>query len=163
MHAASVRDLRRHQRAIRALHLRDLFARDPGRAERFSLEVGDLFLDYSKNRITPETLRLLLRLATASGLRPAIRDMFAGRRINVTENRAVLHVALRNRSNTPIRVDGQDVMPEVNAVLARMRTFARKVRSGAWLGYTGRRIRNIVNIGIGGSDLGPAIDRKSVV
>ena len=157
MHAASVRDLRRHQRAIGVLHLRDLFARDPGRAERFSLEVGDLFLDYSKNRITPETLRLLLRLATASGLRPAIRDMFAGRRINVTENRAVLHVALRNRSNTPIRVDGRDVMPEVNAVLARMRTFARKVRSGAWLGYTGRRIRNIVNIGIGGSDLGPAM------
>ncbi len=157
MHAASVRDLRRHQREVAALHLRDLFARNPGRAERFSLEVGDLFLDYSKNRITPETVRLLLRLATASGLRPAIRDMFAGRRINVTENRAVLHVALRNRSNTPIRVDGQDVMPEVNAVLARMRTFARKVRSGAWLGYTGRRIRNIVNIGIGGSDLGPAM------
>ena len=157
MHAASVRDLRRHQREISPLHLRDLFARDPARADRFNLEVGDLFLDYSKNRITPETLRLLLRLATASGLRPAIRDMFAGRRINVTENRAVLHIALRNRSNTPIQVDGRDVMPEVNAVLARMRTFARKVRSGAWRGYTGRRIRNIVNIGIGGSDLGPAM------
>ena len=157
MHAASVRALRRHQREIRDVHLRDLFARDPGRAERFSLEAGDLFLDYSKNRITPETVRLLLRLAAASGLRPAIRDMFAGRRINVTENRAVLHVALRNRANTPIRVDGRDVMPDVNAVLARMRTFARKVRSGAWRGHTGRRIRNIVNIGIGGSDLGPAM------
>ena len=157
MQAAAVAELRKHRRELGETHLRDLFARDPSRARRFSLEVGDLYLDYSKNLVTPQTLRLLLRLARSAGLSRAIRDMFAGRKINVTENRAVLHVALRNRSNTPIVVDGRDVMPGVNDVLRRMRAFSRSVRSGAWKGFTGRRIRAVVNIGIGGSDLGPAM------
>ena len=157
MHATTVSALRRHRRELAEAHLRDLFARDASRTRRFSLEVGDLYLDYSKNLVTPQTLQLLLRLARRAGLARAIRDMFSGRKINVTENRAVLHVALRNRSNTPIKVDGSDVMPAVNEVLRRMRTFARSVRSGAWKGFTGRRIRAVVNIGIGGSDLGPAM------
>jgi glucose-6-phosphate isomerase len=149
--------LQAHQQQIEKAHLRDLFAKDPGRARAFSMEVGDLFLDYSKNRVDATTLKLLLALAERADLSRAIRSMFSGERINATENRAVLHVALRNRSNRPIRVDGRDVMPEVNEVLARMRAFARRVRSGAWRGHTGRRIRNVVNIGIGGSDLGPVM------
>jgi glucose-6-phosphate isomerase len=151
------RALQQHATATRKLSLRKLFAEDPDRATRFSLQVGDLFLDYSKNRITAETLKLLIALARRRKLAEAIDAMFAGEKINRTENRAVLHVALRNRSNLPIRVDGQDVMPAVNAVLAKMRKFSARVRSGDWKGFTGKRIRNVVNIGIGGSDLGPVM------
>ncbi len=146
-----------HSKSIKKKHLRELFAEDPKRAKKFSLQVGDLFLDYSKNRIVGRTMIYLQALAEAVGLPAAIAAMFRGDKINVTENRAVLHVALRNRSNTPIVVDGADVMPEVNAVLDRMRAFAKKVRGGEWIGHTGKRIRNIVNIGIGGSDLGPVM------
>jgi len=136
-------------------HMRDLFASDPGRAQRYALEVGDLFLDYSKNRITDQTLQLLMRLARQTGLEQRIQGMFAAERINTTEARAVLHVALRNRGNAPVWLDGVDVMPQINDVLARMGRFARAVRSGDWLGYSNQPICDIVNIGIGGSDLGP--------
>ncbi len=149
------RALDAHYQQVRDTHLRDLFQQDPARAGRFSLQVRNLFLDYSKNRITDETLRLLLDLARARGLREAIDGMFSGQKINNTEGRAVLHIALRNTSSTPIVVDGEDVMPKVRKVLDRMAAFANKVRSGEWRGYTGKRIKNIINIGIGGSDLGP--------
>jgi glucose-6-phosphate isomerase len=149
--------LEQHHAQAKMLHMRTLFAEDPLRFERFSLEVGDVFLDYSKNRVTQETMRLLVALAEERGV-AAWRDrMFAGEKINGTENRAVLHVALRNRSNRPILVDGKDVMPEVNAVLAKMRRFSDAIRTGAWKGWTGKRITDIVNIGIGGSDLGPVM------
>ncbi len=144
-----------HQREVRELQMRDLFARDPQRFERFSLRFGDILFDFSKNRITEKTLGLLLDLARQANLAQMIEAMFTGQKINTTENRAVLHVALRNRSNTPIRVDGQDVMPEVNRVLGKMRSFSEAVRSGAWKGYSGKAITDVVNIGIGGSDLGP--------
>ncbi|MGN0878837.1 MAG: glucose-6-phosphate isomerase [Oligosphaeraceae bacterium] len=147
--------LSKHYETMKDRTLSELFAGDAGRAADFSVEFEDLLLDYSKNRVDRETMGLLLKLAEESGLRQAIDDMFTGKKINVTENRAVLHVALRNRSNRPILVDGQDVMPGVNAVLSKMAAFTERVRSGAWLGYTGQPIRNIVNIGIGGSDLGP--------
>jgi glucose-6-phosphate isomerase len=151
------KELAKHHDEIRNCHLRELFDEDKGRFERFSLRADDLgiFLDYSKNRITTETMKLLLDLAKASGVREYAGRMFAGEKINWTEKRAVLHVALRNRSNTPILVDGADVMPEINRVLAKMKEFSDKVRSGAWTGATGKRIRSVVNIGIGGSDLGP--------
>lgn len=149
--------LRQHYREIRSIHLRDLFAADPRRAERFTLEAAGLRLDYSKNRLTNVTRRLLLSLARARGLSQARAAMFAGRAINRTENRAVLHVALRNRSNSPIYVQGRDVMPEVNRVLNKMRRFANSLRAGRWKGFTAKPIRAIVNIGIGGSDLGPAM------
>ncbi|MBN3006022.1 glucose-6-phosphate isomerase [Chromobacterium alkanivorans] len=136
-------------------HMRDLFASDPERAERYALEVGGLFLDYSKNRITDDTLKGLMQLAREAGLPAKIKAMFKGEKLNSTENRAVLHVALRNRTNSPIHVDGEDVMPKVNSVLERMGKFAHAVRSGEWLGYTNQPITDIVNIGIGGSDLGP--------
>jgi glucose-6-phosphate isomerase len=149
--------LEQHHREIAPLHMRDLFARDDGRFERFSLRLDDLLLDYSKHRVTDETMRLLHALARAAGVE-AMRDhMFAGDPINLTEGRAVLHVALRNRANRPILVDGKDVMPEVNAALAHMKAFSDAVRSGAWTGYTGKPIRAVVNIGIGGSDLGPVM------
>ncbi|MGL4647926.1 MAG: glucose-6-phosphate isomerase, partial [Caldilineaceae bacterium] len=144
-----------HREAIGGLHMRDLFAQDPDRFARFSLQLEDLTFDYSKNRMTHETLPLLLTLAEEAGLAQAIEAMFNGERINVTEGRAVLHTALRNRSNTPVLVDGHDVMPDVNRVLANMRGFAERVRSGAWTGATGKRMTDVVNIGIGGSDLGP--------
>jgi glucose-6-phosphate isomerase len=147
--------LQAHHKKMKRVQMRKLFRQDPGRSERYALETGELYLDYSKNRVTDETLRLLLALADKTGLRGAIDAMFSGAKINATENRAVLHVALRNRSNRPILFDGKDVMPEVNEVLERMRVFARKVRSGEWKGHTGKRIRNVVNLGIGGSDLGP--------
>lgn len=147
--------LQAHFKALRDVHMRKLFAEDPDRARKFSVEAVDLFIDYSKNRITEETVRLLVALARAVELETAIEAMFTGKKINETENRAVLHVALRNRANTPIVVDGVDVMPQVNAVLERMAQFSRRVRSGEWVGFTGKPIRNIVNIGIGGSDLGP--------
>jgi glucose-6-phosphate isomerase len=148
------RALEEHYASTCSLHMRDMFVSDPGRAERFSLEVGDVFLDYSKNRITDETLQLLMQLARETGLPASIKTMFKGEKINTTENRSVLHVALRNRTNSPIVVDGVDVMPQINNVLERMGRFAHSVRSGDWLGYTNQPITDIVNIGIGGSDLG---------
>ncbi len=146
-----------HYEALRSKHLRELFADDPGRAERCSLEAAGIYLDYSKNRITSETVRLLLQLAEARGLRGRIDAMFAGEKINVSENRAVLHVALRAPKGTQIFVDGKDVVPEVHEVLERMGAFADRIRSGAWTGHTGKRIRNVLNVGIGGSDLGPVM------
>jgi glucose-6-phosphate isomerase len=147
--------LEEHYQKIQSHHLRTLFAEDPRRGERYAAEAIGIYLDYSKNRITDETLRLLLQLADSSGLRERIEAMFQGEKINVTENRAVLHVALRAPMGQSIIVDGENVVPEVHAVLDKMADFANRVRSGAWRGYTGKRIRNIVNIGIGGSDLGP--------
>jgi len=149
--------LHAHFLAHRDDHLRELFAADPQRGTTLVAEAGDLFLDYSKNRLTAETIALLVALAEASGLRGRIDAMFAGDKINVTEDRAVLHVALRAPSDERIVLDGVDVVPEVHEVLGRMEIFAERVRSGAWTGYTGKAIKNIVNIGIGGSDLGPAM------
>ncbi|MBI4636518.1 MAG: glucose-6-phosphate isomerase [Candidatus Rokubacteria bacterium] len=149
--------LEAHCRAIRDVHLRTLFAEDPGRGERLTAEAVGIYLDYSKNRITDETLRLLVRLAESSGLRARIDAMFHGERINVTEERPVLHVALRAPRGRSIVVDGEDVVPRVHAVLDRMADFADRVRSGAWRGHRGHRIRSVVNIGIGGSDLGPVM------
>jgi glucose-6-phosphate isomerase len=149
--------LRAHYRDIRGLHLRELFADDPTRGERLTAEAEGIYLDYSKNRVTDETLKLLVELAERSGLRARIDAMFRGEKINVTEDRAVLHVALRAPKGTTIRVDGEDIVPQVHAVLDRMAAFADRVRSGAWKGFTGKRIRNVVNIGIGGSDLGPVM------
>ena len=149
--------LERHHGQIAGRHLRELFAADPGRAERFAVEAAGLYLDYSKNRITEETTRLLVQLAEESDLRGRIDAMFRGDRINVSENRSVLHVALRMPAGQSLVVDGQDVVKDVHEVLGRMRAFAERVRSGAWKGHTGKPIRNIVNIGIGGSDLGPVM------
>jgi len=154
---AAWRDLQAHVPTLRATHLRELFASDPARGERLTLEAAGIYLDYSKQRVTDETLRLLLALAGEAGLRQRIDAMFAGERINSTENRAVLHVALRAPRGADIRVAGVNVVPEVQQVLDRMADFANRVRSGAWLGHSGRRIRNVVNIGIGGSDLGPVM------
>jgi glucose-6-phosphate isomerase len=151
------KDLQSHHEKIRDLHLRDLFASDPQRGERFSAEAVGVYLDYSKHRITDETLPLLLQLAEESGLRARIDAMFRGEKINVTENRAVLHVALRTPRTASIKVDGVDVVPEVHKVLDKMSEFAQRVRSGAWKGHTGKRIRNVINVGIGGSDLGPVM------
>jgi len=151
------KSLHEHFGTVRDLHLRKLFADDPGRAERYTVEAAGLFCDYSKNRITDETLRLLLQLAEESGLRERIDAMFRGEKINVTENRAVLHVALRAPRGEKIVVDGEDVVPQVHAVLDKMSAFCDRVRSGAWTGHTGKRIRNVINIGIGGSDLGPVM------
>ena len=149
--------LEAHHRKVRALHLRELFADDPKRGERMAAEGAGVYLDYSKNRITDETLRLLLQLAEECGLRARIDAMFRGERINVSERRAVLHVALRAPKGTSILLDGEDVVPKVHAVLDRMSDFAERVRSGAWMGHTGVPVRNVVNIGIGGSDLGPVM------
>jgi len=149
--------LKRHYEKIRSLHLKDLFAEDPTRFDGFSIQFEDFLVDYSKNRITSETLRLLFDLAEACEVRSAIEKMFTGDTINETEDRAVLHIALRNRSDTPILVDGQDVMPAINTVLGKMKSFSKKVRMGDWKGYAGDSITDIVNIGIGGSDLGPAM------
>jgi len=147
----------RHQKTIAASNMRDLFSQDTNRFDKFSFQLDDMLFDFSKNRINDETLPLLMQLAREAQLENWRDRMFAGEKINITENRAVLHTALRNRSNHPVLVDGVDVMPEVNAVLAQMRDFSDKVRSGAWLGYTGKRITDVVNIGIGGSDLGPVM------
>jgi glucose-6-phosphate isomerase len=146
-----------HAATNRALHLRDLFAQDPTRGERFKGEAAGIYLDYSKNRITEETVALLLQLAGESGLRSRIDAMFRGEKINVTEKRAVLHVALRAPMGDEILVDGVDVVPLVHGVLDKMTVFANSVRSGEWKGYTGKPIRNVINIGIGGSDLGPVM------
>jgi glucose-6-phosphate isomerase len=142
---------------VKSAELRDLFESDSARADRFSLEAAGLLLDYSKHRISAQTLELLVGLAQAAGLRERIDAMFSGQKINSTEGRAVLHVALRAPANSEILVDGQNVVPAVHAVLGKMAGFAERVRSGAWLGHTGKRIRNVVNVGIGGSDLGPAM------
>ena len=146
-----------HYKKLQKLHLRKLFANDPKRGERLTAEAAGLFLDYSKNRVTDETLKLLLQLATESGLRERIDAMFSGEKINLTENRAVLHVALRAPKGASIFVDGKNVVPDVHAVLDKMEGFSKRVRSGAWKGHTGKRIKNVVNIGIGGSDLGPVM------
>ncbi|MES2501070.1 MAG: glucose-6-phosphate isomerase [Pseudomonadota bacterium] len=146
-----------HQKEIAPLHMRDFFAADPKRFEKYSLHFGDILFDYSKHRITDETLPLLFQMAREAKIEQWRDAMFNGEKINITENRAVLHTALRNRSNTPVMVDGKDVMPDINAVLAQMREFSEKVRNGTWLGFTGKRITDIVNIGIGGSDLGPVM------
>jgi glucose-6-phosphate isomerase len=146
-----------HYPSASKLHLRDLFQQDPGRFEKFSARFEDILLDFSKNRITDETFRLLLGLAQQADVRGWAEKMFNGEKINTSEDRAVLHIALRNRSNRPILVDGKDVMPEVNRVLAHMRQFSEAIRNGTWTGYTGKRITDIVNIGIGGSDLGPVM------
>lgn len=153
--APAVQALTKHQAEVAAVQMRDLFASDPQRFERFSLQLGEILFDYSKNRITAETLTLLLELARTAHLAQKIAAMFSGEKINSTENRAVLHVALRNRTNRPILVDGEDIMPAVTRVLDHMRAFSEAVRSGAWTGYTGKTITDVVNIGIGGSDLGP--------
>src|SRR5271155_626305 len=146
-----------HYAATKGTQMRDLFAEDPDRFKKFTLEFEGLLLDFSKNRITGETLSLLRALAVARDVPGWAKKLFTGEKINITENRAVLHIALRNRSNRPIFVDGKDVMPEVNAVLAHMKECSDKVRSGEWKGYTGKSITDFVNIGIGGSDLGPVM------
>src|SRR5271166_721758 len=146
-----------HYKQIKDTHLRKLFADDPQRGERFSVEAAGIFLDYSKNRITDETLKLLLQLAEESGLRERIDAMFRGEKINVSEKRAVLHVALRAPKDEVIKTDGKNVVPDVHAVLDKMAAFSDRVRSGEWKGHTGKRIRNVINVGIGGSDLGPVM------
>jgi glucose-6-phosphate isomerase len=148
-------ELAEHQKEVFPLHMRDLFDKEPNRFEKFSLQVGDLLLDYSKNRITDKTMCMLFKLARDMNLESMRDKMFSGEKINFSEHRAVLHTALRNRSNTPVYVDGKDVMPEVNRVLAQMRDFTERVRNGSWKGYSGKKITDVVNIGIGGSDLGP--------
>jgi len=153
----ALRALEDHYDAMRSRHLRELFAHDPARGERMTAEAAGVFLDYSKNRVDDETLRLLIELAEQSGLRERIDAMFRGEKINVTEKRAVLHVALRAPKGTSIMVDGKNVVPEVHRVLDKMAEFADHIRSGEWKGHTGKRIRNVINIGIGGSDLGPVM------
>jgi glucose-6-phosphate isomerase len=154
---ASWKALDAHRKKAQPLHLRTLFADDPKRGERMTAEAAGIYLDYSKNRITDETIKLLVQLAEESGLRERIDSMFRGEKINITENRAVLHVALRAPRGTPILVDGKDVVPQVHAVLDKMADFSNRVRSSQWKGHTGKPVRNIVNIGIGGSDLGPVM------
>jgi glucose-6-phosphate isomerase len=146
-----------HRKVMQDVPMKRLFAEDPERFRRFSIRWGEILVDFSKNRMTADTLGLLLELATACGLKASIEKIFSGEAINATENRAVLHTALRNRGNKPVLVDGKDVMPEVNAVLAKMKDFSGRVRSGVWKGYTGKPMTDIVNIGIGGSDLGPVM------
>jgi glucose-6-phosphate isomerase len=153
----SWRALESHYKKVSKLHLRDLFAKDPERGERMAVDAVGLYLDYSKNRITDETLELLFRLAEESGLQSRIDAMFRGEKINRTENRAVLHTALRAPKDATIVVDGENVVPKVHAVLDRMADFSDRVRNGVWKGHTGKRIRNVINIGIGGSDLGPVM------
>jgi glucose-6-phosphate isomerase len=144
-----------HLEKIKTTHLRDLFTQDPARFQKFSLQFNDILVDYSKNRITEETIGLLIALAQEIDLSDAVEKMFAGDKINETENRAVLHVALRNRKNTPIYLDGKDVMLQVNEVLQKIKTFSEQIISGKWKGYTGKKISDLVNVGIGGSNLGP--------
>jgi glucose-6-phosphate isomerase len=154
--------LAKHHREIRDVHLRDLFAQDPGRGERMRTEAIGIYFDYSKNRVTDETLALLVDLANESHLRERIDAMFRGEKLNVTERRAVLHLALRAPRDAVIEVDGHDVVPDVHAVLERMAGLSERVRSGAWTGATGQRIRTVVNVGIGGSDLGPAMASRAL-
>jgi glucose-6-phosphate isomerase len=155
--------LEQHYQTVKDVHLRQLFAEDRKRGDRLAVEAAGIYLDYSKNRITDETLTLLLRLAEESGLRDRIEAMFRGDNINVSENRAVLHVALRAPRGASIIHDGRNVVPEVHAVLDKMTDFAQRLRSGAWKGYTGKRLRNVINIGIGGSDLGPVMAYEALM
>jgi glucose-6-phosphate isomerase len=157
MNTAAWKNLKKHHQKIKSAHLRELFAKDAKRGQRFTTEGAGLFLDYSKNRVTEETLKLLLLLAKESGVREKMEAMFTGEKINVTENRAVLHTALRAPRNAKIFVDGKNVVPDVHEVLDKMAAFASRIRSGKWRGHTGKQIKNIVNIGIGGSDLGPVM------
>src|SRR2546430_4098254 len=154
---AAWKALASHYKTVSKLHLRQLFADDPKRGERMTVEAVGLFLDYSKNRVADETLKLLIELAEQSGLRSRIDAMFRGEKINSTEKRAVLHVALRAPKGTSIVVDGEDIVPQVHTVLDKMTDFSNRVRNGEWKGHTGKRIRNVINIGIGGSDLGPVM------
>src|SRR5262249_52289107 len=154
---AAWKALESHYKKVRKLHLRKLFADDPTRGERLTASALGIELDYSKNRITDQTLKLLFQLAKDAGLQKRIAAMFSGSKINITENRAVLHTALRAPAGASIVVDGQNVVPQVHAVLDRMAGFCDQLRSGAWKGHTGKRIRNVINIGIGGSDLGPVM------
>ena len=140
---------------MRKVEMRDMFEKDDKRAEKYTLELENMLVDFSKNRINDKVFKALIALAKKAKIRNKIMDMFEGKKINITENRAVLHVALRNRENTPIYVDGENVMPEINAVLAKIKSFSEAVRLGEFVGYTGKKLTNIVNIGIGGSDLGP--------
>src|SRR4030042_2852198 len=153
----SWQSLLQHFKKINTTHLRDLFTQDPTRFQKFSLRLNDIVADYSKNRITEETMGLLIELAQEINLTDAIEKMFTGDKINETEHRAVLHVALRNRENRPIYVDGKDVMPQVNEVLQKIKVFSEQIISGKWKGYTGKKITDLVNIGIGGSNLGPLL------
>jgi glucose-6-phosphate isomerase len=155
--------LEQHYRTVKDVHLRQLFAEDPKRGDRLAIEAAGVYLDYSKNRITDETLRLLLQLAEAAGLRDRIEAMFRGDSINVSENRAVLHIALRAARGASIIHDGRNVVPEVHAVLDKMTDFVHRVRSGTWKGQTGKRVRNVINIGIGGSDLGPVMAYEALM
>ncbi|MEZ6058647.1 MAG: glucose-6-phosphate isomerase, partial [Planctomycetaceae bacterium] len=158
----SWKNLEAHLAKVRDWNLRDLFQRDPNRGERMTIDSLGIHFDYSKNRITDETIELLVALAVESGLRARIDAMFRGDIVNLTENRAVLHVALRTPRERTINVDGMNIVPQVHAVLDKMTNFVRRVRDGEWKGQTGRRIRNIVNIGIGGSDLGPVMAYESL-
>src|SRR5512145_10162 len=160
--SAAWKALATHYTATRGLKMRDLFEADSGRFRELSLTFDDLLFDFSKNRVTGETIDLLVALAEQCQLPSYINRLFAGEKLNFTENRSVLHVALRNRKNTPIVVDGENVMPKVNAVLAKMRDFTESVRQGNWKGYTGKEIRHIVNVGIGGSDLGPVMATEAL-
>ena len=153
----SWRKLSDHYDRMEPIYLKDLFTADPDRFDKFTFKLDDILVDCSKNRITSETLTLLIELADEAGVKGAIASMFKGEKINATENRAVLHIALRNRANAPIIVDGEDVMPEINAVLQKINIFSGQITSGEWKGYTGKKITDIVNIGIGGSDLGPVM------
>ena len=146
-----------HYKEMKNIHMKDLFVDDPERFNKYTIRFNDILVDYSKNIITEETLKLLFQLTDDVGLRDAIDQMFTGDAINETENRAVLHIALRNRENNPIYVNGKDVMPEINAVLNKMKDFSDKIISGEWKGFTNKKITDIVNIGIGGSDLGPVM------
>jgi glucose-6-phosphate isomerase len=154
--------LDRHYAGMRGVQMKDLFAEDPDRFNRFHIRFNDILVDFSKNRITEETLNLLFELAREAGVPGAVESMFNGEKINETENRPGLHIALRNRSNSPIMVDGHDVMPRVDGVLQKMEDFSHKVRSGRWRGYTGEKIADIVNIGIWGSDLGPVMATEAL-
>src|SRR5215831_5558443 len=154
-HTRAWKKLEQHHKKVKRLQMNDLFAADPDRFKKFSLRVEDILFDYSKNRITEKTMHILMSLAEECGLDEAITAMFSGDVINETEHRAVLHTALRNVSGRPVYADGKDVMPLVQGVLQQMKHFCNRVHSGEWTGYTGKKIRYIVNIGIGGSDLGP--------
>jgi glucose-6-phosphate isomerase len=160
--SAAWQALTAHYAAMEDVQMKALFAEDPERFNKFSMQFEDILLDYSKNRVTEETMDLLYKLAEQQGVKAKAKAMFAGEKINSTEGRAVLHVALRNQSNTPIFVDGKDVMPEVNEVLGRIKTFTEKVRGGEWKGYTGKSITAIVNIGIGGTSPCSQSDRSGV-
>ena len=151
------KQLKKHSLEAKKLQLSQLFLEDPQRAKKFSLQVNDIFFDYSKNLITANSMQLLFTLAKDRNVKDKVKAMFAGKKINITENRAVLHTALRNIKNTPVYSDGENVMPQINAVLGRMRNLAEQIRSGQWKGFTGKKVKNIINIGIGGSDLGPVM------